>query len=134
MATLELQSRREIYQAIEDAPGVYGRVLLDRLDYAKGTLQYHLDWLDDAGLIQVADDAAGQNGTEQGECDESIGGNREPHGRSTRGSPNQLISARVQPSNRRPVIECSGVNCPARAVSSTRRRYHRRRTGARRPG
>lgn len=70
MADLDLPSRREIYQAIEDAPGVHARALLDRLDYAKGTLQYHLDWLVDAGLIEVVDDGKYTRYYRAGEFDE----------------------------------------------------------------
>lgn len=53
---LELASRRAIYQYIADNPGVNFRMLLDELDYAQGTLQYHLRWLADEDLIEVSDD------------------------------------------------------------------------------
>ncbi|MFB6092961.1 MAG: winged helix-turn-helix transcriptional regulator [Haloquadratum sp.] len=53
---LELASRREIYQRIADAPGVHFRALLDELEYAQGTLQYHLRWLESEGLVAVSDD------------------------------------------------------------------------------
>ncbi|MFB6096526.1 MAG: winged helix-turn-helix transcriptional regulator [Haloferacaceae archaeon] len=53
---LELASRRAIYQRIADTPGVHFRALLAELDYAQGTLQYHLRWLADAGLVEVSDD------------------------------------------------------------------------------
>jgi predicted transcriptional regulator len=53
---LELASRRAIYQRIADAPGSHSRALLEDLDYAKGTLQYHLRWLADEGLVDVSDD------------------------------------------------------------------------------
>ncbi|MFB6102496.1 MAG: winged helix-turn-helix transcriptional regulator [Haloplanus sp.] len=52
----ELDSRRTIYQRVADNPGVNFRALLDGLDYAQGTLQYHLRWLDDEGLVEVSDD------------------------------------------------------------------------------
>ncbi|QAU14525.1 ArsR family transcriptional regulator (plasmid) [Halorubrum sp. BOL3-1] len=53
---LELDSRREIYQRIVDTPGVHFRALLDDLEYAQGTLQYHIRWLADKDLIDVSDD------------------------------------------------------------------------------
>lgn len=53
---LELASRREIYQQIADTPGIHFRALLDTLDYAQGTLQYHLRQLADEDLIEVSDD------------------------------------------------------------------------------
>ena len=53
---LELASRRAIYQQIADTPGVHFRALLDDLEYAQGTLQYHLRWLADEGIVEVSDD------------------------------------------------------------------------------
>jgi len=53
---LELASRRAIYQQIADSPGVHFRGLLETLEYAQGTLQYHLQWLADEGLVEVSDD------------------------------------------------------------------------------
>jgi predicted transcriptional regulator len=53
---LELASRRAIYQRIADTPGVHFRALLEDLEYAQGTLQYHLRWLADEGLIDVSED------------------------------------------------------------------------------
>ncbi|MFB6107832.1 MAG: winged helix-turn-helix transcriptional regulator [Haloplanus sp.] len=53
---LDLESRREIYQAIDHAPGVHFRALLRRLDYAKGTVQYHLRWLESHGLVESETD------------------------------------------------------------------------------
>ena len=55
---LELASRRAIYQEITDAPGIHFRALLDTLDYAQGTLQYHLRWLVDEGLVEASDDGS----------------------------------------------------------------------------
>ena len=52
----ELESRREIYRAVRDSPGVHFRGLLRELDYAQGTLQYHLRWLVDEGLVEADDD------------------------------------------------------------------------------
>lgn len=52
----ELDSRREIYGAVRESPGTHFRGLLDQLDYAQGTLQYHLRWLVDEGLVQAEDD------------------------------------------------------------------------------
>ncbi|MFT4921276.1 MAG: putative transcriptional regulator [Haloarculaceae archaeon] len=54
--SLELPSRRTIYQRIEAKPGIHFRALDDTLDLAKGTLQYHLRWLVDAGLVEESDD------------------------------------------------------------------------------
>jgi len=55
-AELELESRRAIYKAVESTPGIHFRALLDELDYAQGTLQYHLRWLADADLVAVSED------------------------------------------------------------------------------
>jgi predicted transcriptional regulator len=52
----ELASRRAIYQRIVATPGVHFRGLLNELEYAQGTLQYHLRWLADEGMIEVSDD------------------------------------------------------------------------------
>lgn len=53
---LELETRREIYQHVDDTPGVHFRALLEEFDYAKGTLQYHLRQLVRGGLLEVSDD------------------------------------------------------------------------------
>lgn len=53
---LELESRREIYVSVRDAPGIHVRELERRHDYAKGTLQYHLRELEEEGLIESHDD------------------------------------------------------------------------------
>lgn len=53
---LDLASRRAIYQAIVDRPGIHFRALVDDLDYAQGTLQYHLRWLAAEELVEVSDD------------------------------------------------------------------------------
>ncbi|MFB6166460.1 MAG: winged helix-turn-helix transcriptional regulator [Haloarculaceae archaeon] len=52
----DLESRRELYRAIRHAPGVHVRELERRLDYAKGTVQYHLRWLADHDLVEVHTD------------------------------------------------------------------------------
>ncbi|MHB9287075.1 winged helix-turn-helix transcriptional regulator [Halobacteriales archaeon Cl-PHB] len=52
----DLESRRAIYAAVDETPGVHFRALLERLEYAQGTLQYHLRTLADEGLVEVADD------------------------------------------------------------------------------
>lgn len=52
---LELPTRRTIYQRIVDTPGIHFRALFDDLDFAKGTLQYHIRWLADEGLVDVQD-------------------------------------------------------------------------------
>jgi len=56
MDELDLDSRREIYRAIDETPGIHFRGLLDRLTYAQGTLQYHLRRLTDEELIEVSED------------------------------------------------------------------------------
>lgn len=56
MTEPDLESRREIYAVVEDTPGVHFRALLDRVDYAQGTLQYHLRRLEDDSLVEVSDD------------------------------------------------------------------------------
>lgn len=53
---LELESRRAIYQHIAATPGIHFRGLLGELDVAQGTLQYHLRWLADEGLVDVSED------------------------------------------------------------------------------
>lgn len=53
---LELSSRRAIYQHVVDNPGINFRALLDDLNYAQGTIQYHLRWLADESLIEVSED------------------------------------------------------------------------------
>lgn len=53
---LELESRRRIFGAVQHTPGVHFRALVDDLSYAEGTLQYHLHWLADAGLVDVSRD------------------------------------------------------------------------------
>ncbi|WP_254524747.1 winged helix-turn-helix transcriptional regulator [Natrinema caseinilyticum] len=55
-AELELRSRRTIYQHVRANPGIHFRALLDELEYAQGTLQYHLRWLTDRGLLEESDD------------------------------------------------------------------------------
>lgn len=85
MADLALQSRRELYRAIEAAPGSHGRALLERLDYAKGTLQYHLDWLEREGLVEAHDDGKFTRYYPAGEFDEPdramLGALRRTYGR-----------------------------------------------------
>lgn len=56
MVDLELDSRRDIYQQVAGSPGIHFRALLNEVDYAKGTIQYHLRWLADKNLIEVSDD------------------------------------------------------------------------------
>lgn len=52
----DLESRREIFARVEATPGIHFRHLLEQVDYAQGTLQYHLRRLADDGLVEVADD------------------------------------------------------------------------------
>jgi predicted transcriptional regulator len=53
---LELASRRALFQRIADSPGTHFRALLADSEYAKGTVQYHLRWLADEDLVEVAED------------------------------------------------------------------------------
>ncbi|QCC61700.1 metalloregulator ArsR/SmtB family transcription factor [Natrinema thermotolerans] len=53
---LELRSRRTIYQHVRDNPGIHFRALLVALEYAQGTLQYHLRRLETQGLLEKSDD------------------------------------------------------------------------------
>ncbi|MFB6121611.1 MAG: winged helix-turn-helix transcriptional regulator [Halobacteriaceae archaeon] len=53
---LQLESRRDIYQEVRRAPGTHFRGLLRELDYAKGTVQYHLRWLVARGLVESESD------------------------------------------------------------------------------
>lgn len=53
---LELASRRTLFQRIADSPGTHFRALLADSEYAKGTVQYHLRWLADEDLVEVAED------------------------------------------------------------------------------
>lgn len=53
---LDLETRREIYREIDDNPGIHFRGLFDEVSLAKGTLQYHLHWLEDEGLVESSDD------------------------------------------------------------------------------
>ena len=52
----ELESRRVIYQTIRSTPGIHFRELLRRTEYAQGTLQYHLKWMVNEGLIERSED------------------------------------------------------------------------------
>jgi len=56
MPDIDLESRREIYTSIDANPGIHFSDLLDRLDYAQGTLQYYVRQLEDEGLVEVSDD------------------------------------------------------------------------------
>ncbi len=52
----ELDSRRAIFGEIRATPGIHFRELLRRHEYAQGTIQYHLRWLEDEGLVESSDD------------------------------------------------------------------------------
>jgi len=71
MDPLDLESRRAIYAAVDETPGIHFRALLDRLDYAKGTLQYHLQTLADEGLVDVSEDGKYTRYYPAGEFDEA---------------------------------------------------------------
>jgi predicted transcriptional regulator len=53
---LELESRRRIFQHVVDDPGIHVRGLQEALEYAKGTVQYHLRWLEAEGLVTAESD------------------------------------------------------------------------------
>ena len=53
---LELESRRRIYRHVADNPGVHFRSLVEELGYAKGTVQYHLRWLVENGVVERSED------------------------------------------------------------------------------
>lgn len=52
----DLESRRKIFAAVEETPGIHFRHLLEQVDYAQGTLQYHLRRLAEDGLVEASDD------------------------------------------------------------------------------
>lgn len=70
MAGLDLDSRREIYQVVADNPGIHFRDVLGRLEYAQGTVQYHLRDLVEADLIEEDDDGKFTRYYPAGEFDE----------------------------------------------------------------
>ena len=53
---LELESRRRIYRHVAESPGTHFRSLVEELDYAKGTVQYHLEWLVKNGIVERSED------------------------------------------------------------------------------
>lgn len=53
---LELESRRDIYQFVAANPGSHFRAVVDALEYAQGTVQYHLQWLEREGLVETSED------------------------------------------------------------------------------
>lgn len=67
----DLESRRAIYAAVEATPGIHFRRLVEDLDYAQGTLQYHLRRMDRDGLIDVSDDGQYTRYYPAGEFDEA---------------------------------------------------------------
>ncbi|MFB6154868.1 MAG: winged helix-turn-helix transcriptional regulator [Haloferacaceae archaeon] len=58
MDDLELESRRQIFQYVLDNPGIHFRGLVEAFDYAQGTLQYHVRWLVDEGLLESSEDGS----------------------------------------------------------------------------
>lgn len=71
MGGLDLESRRTIFQTVSDNPGIHFRELLERLDYAQGTLQYHLRNLERTDLLVSEDDGKYTRYYAAGEFDES---------------------------------------------------------------
>lgn len=71
MSGPDLDSRREIFRAVEATPGVHFRALLDDLAFAQGTLQYHLRKLADDGLVEAVDDGQYTRYYPAGEFDEA---------------------------------------------------------------
>lgn len=53
---LELATRRRLYQHVVRNPGKYLRELQRDLDMAMGALEYHLGYLEQAGLVTVLHD------------------------------------------------------------------------------
>jgi predicted transcriptional regulator len=70
-ADLELTSRRAIYQYIDTNPGEHFREILDEFDYAQGTIQYQLRWLENEGLLEESDDGKFTRYYPQAEYDET---------------------------------------------------------------
>lgn len=52
-AALELETRRRIFARVVDEPGAYLRELQRALGMAMGALEYHLGYLEKAGLVSV---------------------------------------------------------------------------------
>lgn len=71
MGGLDLESRRTIFQTVSDNPGIHFRDLLERLEYAQGTLQYHLRELEKADLLEPEDDGKFTRYYAAGEFDET---------------------------------------------------------------
>jgi DNA-binding transcriptional ArsR family regulator len=55
-SALELESRRRIYHYVEDNPGTHMRQVGRELDIPMGTLEYHLRYLVDEGLLATRED------------------------------------------------------------------------------
>lgn len=53
---LELEVRRDIYQLIEDKPGVHVRAIQQTLDLPYGTTTYHLNYLERQDLVTAKQD------------------------------------------------------------------------------
>lgn len=70
-AELELDSRREIYQHVAANPGVHFRGLVSALDYAQGTIQYHLRWLESHDLVTASEDGSYTRYYATGEFDDA---------------------------------------------------------------
>lgn len=52
----QLESRRVLFGEIRSTPGIHFRELLRRYEFAQGTVQYHLRWLEEEGLVESSDD------------------------------------------------------------------------------
>lgn len=50
---LDIETRRAIYQELQETPGAHFSDLQRRLEMATGTLQYHLRVLEERGLLEV---------------------------------------------------------------------------------
>jgi predicted transcriptional regulator len=68
---LELESRRDIYQYVAANPGVHFRALVAALDYAQGTIQYHLRWLESHDLVTASEDGTYTRYYATGEFDDA---------------------------------------------------------------
>jgi len=51
--SLQLDTRKKLYEAIEENPGLHFRELQRRVSLATGSLQYHLDFLHKKHLIRI---------------------------------------------------------------------------------
>ncbi|MEW6295852.1 MAG: winged helix-turn-helix transcriptional regulator [Candidatus Diapherotrites archaeon] len=51
--SLQLETRKKLYEAIEENPGLHFRELQRRVNLATGSLQYHLEFLQKKHLVRI---------------------------------------------------------------------------------